>query len=165
MKKIIVFLFVVFFSALSSSYAQKPVTKMQSLYLYNFIKNIKWNNIEDKYLVGVFANESTVAAINDIIGIRKFNNKTIEVTKISSVAEAGKCQIVFVSSPFKSTIKQLNTPAVLKNTLIVSEEGGINNGASIAFILENSKLKFKINEPVCKASGLQVSATLLSLSQ
>ncbi|MCF6361618.1 MAG: YfiR family protein [Cyclobacteriaceae bacterium] len=165
MKKVIVFIFVIFFTGMSSSHAQQPVTKMQSLYIYDFIKNIKWNNVEDKYLVGVFADESTVAAINDVIGIRKFNNKTIEVTKVSTATEAGKCQIVFVSSPFKSTLKQLNTPSVLKNTLLVSEEGGINDGASIAFILENSKLKFKINESVCTASGLQVSATLLSLSQ
>lgn len=165
MQKIIVFILVLFFMAMSSSYAQQPVTKMQSLYLYNFIKNIKWSNVEDKYIVGVFGDKSTVAEINDVIGIRKFNNKDIEVIKVSSATEAAKCQIVFVSSRFKSTLKQLNTPSVLKNTLVVSEEGGINNGASIAFILENSKLKFKINEPVCKASGLQISATLLSLSQ
>ena len=51
----------------------------------------------------------------------------------------------------------------LKNTLIVSERGQLNNGASIAFIVENAKLKFKINEAACKTAGLQVSKGLISL--
>ncbi len=165
MKKTIALFFSLFLALASTGYSQHSITKMHSLYLYNFVKNIKWKNVEDKYLIGVFADEATVAEINNVIGLRKFNNKAIEVTKASSASEAGKYHIVFVSSKYKSTIKQLNTPTILKNTLVVSEQGGLNNGVSIAFILENSKLKFKINEPVCKASGLQISATLLSLSQ
>lgn len=145
--------------------AQESVTKMQSLYIYNFIKNIRWKNIEDKYVIGIFADDSKVADINSVIGIRKFNSKPIEVKKISSPTEAGKCQIVFVSNGYSSNIKQLNNPIVLKNTLLVSEQGGIEEGVSIAFMIEDTKLKFKINESVCKASGLQISATLLSLGQ
>ncbi len=165
MKKNIAIFFSLFFAVVSTCYAQQPVTKMHSLYLYNFIKNVKWKNIEDKYLIGVFADAGTVAEINNVIGIRKFNNKAIEVTKVSSASGAGKYQIIFVSSKYESIIEQLNTPTILKNTLVVSEQGAIRNGVSIAFILEGSKLKFKINEPVCKASDLQISATLLSLSQ
>ncbi len=165
MKKIIAIFFSLFFAVASTCYAQQTITKMQSLYLYNFVKNIKWKNIEDKYLIGVFADERVVAEMSHVIGIRKFNNKTIEVTKISSASEAGKYQIIFVSSKYKSTIKQLNTPTILKNTLVVSEQRDVSSGVSVAFFLEGPKLKFKINEPVCKASGLQVNATLLSLSQ
>jgi len=165
MKRIVIFSILISILFVTNTYGQQPITKMHSLYIYNFIKNIKWSNVDNKYMVGIFADDETVKEINNVIGIRNFNDKPIEVKKISSPTEAGNCHIVFVSTGFKSTLKQLNTPAVLKNTLVVSEEGGINNGASIAFLLDNSKLKFKINEPVCKSSGLQVSATLLSLSQ
>lgn len=163
MKKVILFSILASFIFVSATYAQQPITKMQSLYIYNFIKNIKWKNVEDKYVVGVFGDNTKVADINAVIGLRKFNSKSIEVKKITSAAEAGDCQIIFVSSDFKSSIENLNNPTVLKNTLLVSEEGGIESGVSIAFMLEGSKLKFKINEPVCKNSGLQISATLLSL--
>lgn len=165
MKKIAVIALLISTSIISSAYAQQSITKMQSLYIYNFIKNIKWKNIETKYVVGVFASDGTVTDITDVLGIRKVNGKSIEVKKISSVTEAGNCQVVFVSDSFKSNIPKMNNPAIHKNTLIISEKGGLDNGVSIAFILENSKLKFKINEQVCKASGLQISATLLSLSQ
>ena len=165
MKKVLLLSLLVSVILASTSYAQQPITKMQSLYIYNFIKNIKWKNVEEKYVVGVFGDDTKVADMQGVIGVRKFNSKAIEVKKITSVTEASNCQIVFVSSEFKSNIANLNNPTVLKNTLLVSEEGGIDSGVSIAFIQEDSKLKFKINEPVCKNSGLQVSATLLSLGQ
>ncbi len=166
MKKYIILSFTVFLLLSSTNtFAQQPITKMHSLYIYNFIKNVKWTNVGDSYIVGVFADDTTTEGIKTTIGSRTFNNKKIEVKKITSSSEAGDCHIVFVSTAQKSSIKQLATPNILKNTLLVSEEGGIGQGVSIAFLLDNSKLKFKINEPVCKSSGLQISATLLSLSQ
>ncbi len=166
MKKLLILSFTLFVLLFSTkTFAQQPITKMHSLYIYNFIKNIRWNNVGDTYIVGVFADATTTEVIKTTIGSRTFNNKKIEVKKIASATEAANCHIVFVSAPQKGSIKQLAAPNILKNTLIVSEEGGVGEGVSIAFLLDNSKLKFKINEPVCKSSGLQISATLLSLSQ
>lgn len=165
MKKNLFLSFILSALLFSNVSAQQPITKMHSLYIYNFIKNIKWTNVGDTYIVGVFADDATTKGIKTTIGSRTFNNKKIEVKKITTVSEAGDCHIVFVSTAQKGSIKQLVTPSIIKNTLVVSEEGGIGKGVSIAFLLDNSKLKFKINEPVCKSSGLQISATLLSLSQ
>ncbi len=147
----------------NSASAQTTVTKMQSLYIYNFIKNIKWKNIDDKYIVGMFANDATIEQFTAILGTRSFNGKMIEVKKILLPAQASNCHVVYVSSKLSSNIKKMHNSNVLKNTLVVSEKGGLENGASIAFVLENSRLKFKINEAACKTSNLQISASLLSL--
>lgn len=147
----------------ASASAQESVTRMHSLYIYNFIKNIKWKNIDDRYIIGVFAKDATVEQIATVLGTREFNGKSIEVKKLTSPSQVSNCHIVFVSSAFGSNVKKISESNVLKNTLLVSEKGELNNGASIAFILENSKLKFKINEDAFKTSNLQISATLLSL--
>lgn len=140
--------------------AQSSITKMQSLYMYNFIKNVQWSNVSDNYVIGVFAKEEIVKEISSILGSRKFNGKSITVKKITSAAQASSCHLVYVSSSYAKNIK---TMSALKNTLIVSEKGQINNGASIAFLMEGARLKFKINEAACKTAGLQVSTALLSL--
>jgi len=163
MKKLLVAIILSTMAFTTTVSAQTSMTKIQSLYIYNFIKNIQWQNVSDKYVIGVYANTTTVKEINDILGIRKFNGKSIEVKKISSPSQASSCHIVFVSASYGSNVKKIKEGANLKNTLIVSEKGQIKNGASIAFVLENSKLKFKINETACNASGLQVSKTLMSL--
>lgn len=163
MKKLLATFIIATMAFTTSVTAQTSITKVQSLYIYNFIKNIQWQNVSDKYIIGVYGSEDTANEINSILGIRKFNGKSIEVKRISSAAQVSNCHIVFVSASLGSNIKKIKEVANLKNTLIVSEKGHINSGASIAFVLENAKLKFKINETACSNSGLQVSQTLKSL--
>ena len=143
--------------------AQTSMTKIESLYIYNFIKNIQWSNVSDKYVIGVFANSTSYDELKGILSVRKFNGKAIEVKKLTSPAQASECHIVFVSQSNGGMVKKIVAGADTKNTLIVSERGQLNNGAGIAFVLANSKLQFKINQATCKAAGLQISASLLSL--
>jgi len=154
-------IFTIAFTATVS--AQTSITKVQSLYIYNFIKNIQWQNVSDKYIIGIYADDATVKEISEVLAVRKFNGKAIEVKKITSTSQASNCHIVYVSSAMSSNVKKMKESSNLTNTLIVSEKGELNNGAAISFVLENTSLKFKINEAACTASGLQVSKTLLSL--
>ncbi len=163
MKKVLVALLISLAGLAGTAQAQTSITKVQSLYLYNFIKNIQWNNVSDKYIIGVYANDATVKEISAVLSIRKFNGKAIEVKKITSPVQASNCHIVYVSAANAGKVKSIKTTANLKNTLVVSEKGQLNNGAAIAFVLENSKLKFKINQSACSASGLQISQSLIAL--
>ena len=143
--------------------AQTSMTKVESLYIYNFIKNIQWSNVNDKYIVGVFSDNDTFNELNTILSVRQFNGKNIEVKKLSAPTHASECHIVFVSQSSGSMVKKIVAEADTKNTLIVSERGQLNNGAGIAFVLDNSKLGFQINKEACSAAGLQISASLMSL--
>ena len=161
MKKVLVATLFTAVAFTTSVSAQTSITEVQSLYMYNFIKNIQWNNVSDTYTIGVYADDATVAEIKAVLGIRKFNGKSILVKKMTSAGQAPNFHIVYVSEANSSKIRAIKSS---KNTLVVSEKGQLNNGASIAFVLENSKLKFKINESACSASGLKISKTLMSLS-
>lgn len=163
MKKVLAVFIIAGLAFTSNVSAQTSITKVQSLYMYNFIKNIQWGNVSNTYVVGVYANDATVKEISAILGVRQFNGKKIEVKKITSPVQASNCHIVYVSASNSSNVAKIKQNANLTNTLIVSEKGQLKNGASIAFVLEDSKLKFKINESACTASGLQVSKTLMSL--
>ena len=150
-------------SIASLGHAQEAMVKVQSLYLYNFAKNIQWSNVSDKYVIGVYANQSVVDGLKAVLAVRQFNGKKFEIKKLSSPADASSCHIVFVGQNFGSTVKKIKDTADLKNTLVVSERGQLDKGAAICFVLQNSKLRFKINEAACKESGLLVSNDLLAL--
>lgn len=160
---IVALVLVVGLSAHQKVQAQASITKIESLYIYNFIKNIQWSNVNDKYIIGVYASSSVYNELKGILSVRKFNGKAIEVKKLTAPAQASECHIVFVSQSSGGMVKKIVATADTKNTLIVSERGQLNNGAGIAFVLMNSKLQFKINQAACKAAGLQISASLLSL--
>ncbi len=74
--------------------AQTSITKVQSLYMYNFIKNIQWNNMSDTYMVAALADDATVPEIKSVLSIRKFNGKTISVKKITSAKQASNFHLV-----------------------------------------------------------------------
>lgn len=160
---IIIIALIVGISSQNTIHAQTSMTKIESLYIYNFIKNIQWTNVSDKYIIGVFSNSATFDELSGILSVRKFNGKSIMVKKLSSPTQASECHVVFVSSTNGGMVKKIVAGADTKNTLIISERGQLNNGAGIAFVLANSKLQFKINQATCKAAGLQISASLLAL--
>jgi len=164
MRKPIALFIIITFGLIPNMYAQQSMTKMHSLYIYNFIKNIQWQNVGNKYVIGVYANNTTVEGMKSVLGARNFNGKILEIKRISSPTQASNCHIVFVSAANSSSIKKIKESANLANTLVVSEKGQLNNGAAIAFVLENAKLKFRINKAACDASGLKVSKALLALS-
>ncbi|MCF6359908.1 MAG: YfiR family protein [Cyclobacteriaceae bacterium] len=164
LKSLIIISFIILgVSSQNNLEAQTSMTKIESLYIYNFIKNIQWSNVSDKYIIGVYSSSTAFDELKGILSVRKFNGKSIEVKKLSSPAQASECHIVFVSQTNSGMVKKIVANADTKNTLIVSERGQLNNGAGIAFVLSNSKLGFKINQATCKAAGLQISASLLSL--
>ncbi|MCB0503884.1 MAG: YfiR family protein [Cyclobacteriaceae bacterium] len=150
-------------SVSNNTQAQATMTQVESLYIYNFIKNIQWNNVSDKYIIGVYANDETYDGFNKVLSVRKFNGKSIVLKKLDDASQASECHVVFVGQTNGSMVKKIVAEADTNNTLIVSERGQLNNGAGIAFVLVNSKLQFKINQDACKAAGLQISASLLSL--
>lgn len=160
---IIIIALIVGVSSQNTTQAQTSMTKIESLYIYNFIKNIQWTNVSDKYVIGVYSNSATFDELSGILSVRKFNGKSIEVKKLSAPTQASECHVVFVSASNGGMVKKIVAGANTSNTLIVSERGQLNNGAGIAFVLANSKLQFKINQATCKAAGLQISASLLSL--
>jgi hypothetical protein len=160
---IIVFALLLGISMQNTVSAQATMTQVESLYIYNFIKNIQWANVNDKYIIGVYSDGTTFDGLKKVLAVRKFNGKSIEVRHLKSPEEASECHVVFVDQTNSSMVKKIVASADTKNTLIVSERGQLNNGAGIAFVLSNSKLQFKINQDVCKASGLQISASLVSL--
>ncbi|MCK5468082.1 MAG: DUF4154 domain-containing protein, partial [Cyclobacteriaceae bacterium] len=49
------------------------------------------------------------------------------------------------------------------NTLLVTEDDLMNDGAAISFVFEQSKMKFKISRTKIEQVGLKVSGSLISM--
>jgi len=142
---------------------QEAITKIQSLYLYNFAKYIQWSNPGDKFIIGIFADNVSYKQLEAVLKNRKVGTQAIEVKKLSDASESSSCHIVFVDNSYSSTVKKIQESADLNNTLLVTAKDMTDRGAAISFVLKDSKLKFKINQDACRASGLQVSNNLLAL--
>ena len=152
----------IIFSLLFFAEAQAQVStrKLEAIYMYNFTKYINWQSGGGSgHTIGVWE-ESNVASE---LEANLKNKGGITVKVINSAAEAKQCQIVYLPKTKSAQLRELVSEAG-NDVLIVTEEDLAEKGASVSFVLDGSKLRFKINQGALDKAGLQASSSLLSLA-
>jgi hypothetical protein len=99
--------------------------------------------------------------LNKLAKSKMVNNQKIELKAVSSIAEAGKCNMLYLvgdnSSMLADAIKQYKG----KGTLVICERNGMGKaGATINFITSENKQAFELNNSSIQKLNLKVSADL-----
>ncbi len=163
-KLINIIAFVLLFSGVSESFSQvSNAYKIQSLFLYNFTKHVKWADTGDTFTVGIYGNSNAFAEIKKNLKDKQVWGKKIQIIEISSPAELSKCHIAYMPKSNKNKIIDIMEASDLSNTLLVTEDDLMKNGAAISFVYKESKMKFKISKTKIEQVGLKVSSSLISI--
>jgi hypothetical protein len=74
---------------MSAAYAQATVVyRIQSLFIYNFTKHVKWeNSVNESFTVGVFGNSLAYKEIKQNLEGKKAWGKNIKIIEIKSTQE------------------------------------------------------------------------------
>lgn len=157
--------FIMAFMGVSEVFSQTSnVYKVQSLFLYNFSKHVKWENSgNETFTIGVYGNPDAYAEIKKNLESKSIWGKNIKVVDITSNQELNNCHLAYIPKSDKKKILNLIGSTELSNTLLVTEDDLMNDGAAISFVFEQSKMKFKISKAKIEQVGLKVSSTLISI--
>ncbi|MBN1596669.1 MAG: YfiR family protein [Bacteroidales bacterium] len=143
------------------------ISSAQAMFIYNFLRHVKWpeGSTGSTFVIGIYGSSETHSQLLTYTTNRRVGTKPIEVKKISSVDEAVECQLVFVSANQSSKIPSFNSKIGNKPCLIISEtEGSTEIGATIEFLVIDSRLKFRINEAQAQKQRLVISRALLDMA-
>ena len=153
------------FVGLSEAFSQASnLYKIQSLFLYNFTKHVKWENSEGSALtIGIYGNPNAFSEIKTSLEKKMAWGKNIKIIEIVSPADMSKCHIAYMPQSNKKKIMDFIGSSDLSNTLLVTEGDLINDGAAISFIFEKSRMRFKISKTKIEQVGLKVSSSLISM--
>ena len=97
-------------------------------------------------------------------------NKTVEdhplvVKQFGSAAEASKSHILFISTSERGQLADLIKALEGSNVLTVGEMEQFNEkGGMINFVMEGTKMRFRINNQAATRAGLKISSKLLNLA-
>ena len=128
--------------------------------MYNFTKYINWQRTAGQgHTIGVWEESEVAAELQDNLK----NKGNIVVKTISTADEAKACEIIYLPKTKSAQLSQLMATAG-NDVLIVTEEDLAAKGASVSFVQDGSKLRFKINQGALDKAGLQASSSLLSLA-
>jgi hypothetical protein len=159
--------------AASASHAQTPKPseyQLKAAFLYNFAKFVDWPadaaaNDKAQFVIGILGDNPFGRDLENTVAGKKINDRPISIQLFHTAAEASHCQILFISSSekkrFTEIIQSLHTNAILT---VGETDRFIEAGGMVNFVLEDSKIRFRINDGAAKASRLKISSKLLSLA-
>jgi hypothetical protein len=147
--------------------ASDKISMAETMFIYNFLRHIEWpqGSTGEKFVIGVYGNASINGQLKEYTANRKVGSRSIVVKTVSSPGDAATCQVVFVPANEASRIAQLKSSLGNSPTLIIGEKEGSNaHGATIEFVLQGTKLNFRIDESKARSQNLSISRALLDMS-
>ncbi|MEO8795217.1 MAG: YfiR family protein, partial [Daejeonella sp.] len=157
-----------------SSFTQmRPVNEYQvkAAFIYNFTRFIDWpaetnTGSAGPFIIKIWGDDQFSTYINDLVKGEKLGGRAIIVQRIDNVKEINQCNILFVSASRAADVKDLLPELNRKRILTVSDAANFARwGGIIRFFKEGNNLRLQINIDEAKASRLNISSKLLSLSK
>ncbi len=162
MKKKILLILIVF--GLFAQYSISQEAKYKASFTLSFIRYIGWPEASTKgdFVIGVLRNTEIADMLKAQASGKKFGFQDVIIKEFKNVEEITACQVIFISSNinFSRNASQI-MQKIGENALIIGEnEGAINYGAMINFVIREDKLKFEISKSNASKAGLQISSKL-----
>lgn len=141
--------------------------KIKAVFIYNFTKYIEWPQTykEGDFTIGIIGETPLYSELIKMTETKKVANQTLEVKKFTSPSEVTKCHILYVSREKSSTLTDVLKKVKNNSTLLVTEENGLmEKGAGINFIIKDNRQKFELNKGNVEKYKLKVSSNLEALA-
>ncbi len=96
---------------------------------------------------------------------KKIGNQPILVKKFNSATEIEKCHLLYLTRSKSNELSDVLKKTKSGGTLVVTEqEGLVDKGAGINFVVRDNKQKFELNTKSLTCQKLKVSSNLEALA-
>ncbi|OFX77608.1 MAG: hypothetical protein A2X12_09150 [Bacteroidetes bacterium GWE2_29_8] len=167
MKKIEFALIVVLVSFSILSFSQVNNAKIQAVFTYNYTKLVLWPDAyrTGDFVIGVIGNGNIVNELENMAKTKKVGSQNIVVKNYGSVENISKCHILVITASQSGKISAAVAKSSQYATLVITENnGGIDKGSCINFVVADGKQKFEVSEANASKRGLKISNDLVKLA-
>jgi hypothetical protein len=164
MKRLLLIIVTLFM--LSNIGLAQNTAKIQSIFIYNFIKLIEWPSSykSGTFNIVVLGNDPIYNELVQLAKAKKAGSQSIKVTKANDLGEVGNPHILYVPKAKANQVAPAKGSIGTKSTLLISDSNsGIADGADINFLIVGNKPKFEITTQGANAKKLKISSSLLNL--
>jgi hypothetical protein len=163
MKKTLVLL--LFVLSFLTSHAQNY--KLHSLFIFSFTRYVQWpeSHNQGDFEIVVLGDTPLTDELKTMAQAKKVGDRPIKISKINSIGELKKCNILFIPASKSAMIAEVLGKVSAQPVLIVTEETGMGaKGSNINFITKDGKLAFELNQNTLTKQNLKVSNELSRLA-
>ena len=145
--------------------------RIKAAFIYHFSQFVDWpqNTFaapDSPFIIGVLGENPFGADLEQTIHGKSMGTHPLVVRFLGSSDEAAtQCKMLFISSSMQKQFPRIMAGLAASGTLTVGESDKFNeSGGMIQFVMEGTKIRFRINEDAAQQAGLKISAKLLSLA-
>ena len=146
-----------------------PSTEYQikAVFLFNFAQFVDWPpsafpDAQSPLVIGVLGRNPFEGALDEAVRGEKANGRPFLVQRFNRVEEIQACHILFVSRSEAGRLPAILNALQGRSILTVRDTDGFaEEGGMIRFVMEQNKVRFRINLDAAKAAGLTLSSKLL----
>jgi hypothetical protein len=145
--------------------------QIKAAYMYNFSKFVDWpastfDSPAQPIVFCIVGQTPLTRALEDTLAGKVVDQRPLVFRQLSDSKQAGKCQVLFISSPDKKPLRQALDEVKSFNLLTVGEaENFTNEGGVIRFLLDAGRVHLEFNLDAADAARLRISSKLLSLGK
>jgi hypothetical protein len=155
---------------------QSPATPQQAseyqlkaAFLLNFTKFVEWpatafEEAGSPIAICILGDDPFGATLNQLVEGEVVNGRKVAAVRIRRAPPPKSCQVLFVGGSEKDVSKIL--AGLGPGVLTVGEGAGfLRDGGMIAFVMENRRVRFEINQGAATNASLTMSSRLLSVAR
>jgi len=155
--------------AVSAAADSEVEIRVKAAFIYNFARFVDWpantNSTSGAVRIGILGNGPLELPLKQVVQGKSANGKRIEVVPLSSMSDAGHCDILLIEPSESKRIAEIVQALAGKPVLTVcSGEPCIRDGGMIAFEIVNDSVRFQINQEAAEHAGLKLSSQLLKVA-
>jgi hypothetical protein len=143
--------------------------QVKAVFLLNFTKFIEWPKSafaapDSPINICVMGDDPFGKMLGQVLTGEVVSGRRVEAERVKAVPAPKTCQVLFVSGQEKEAMKSL---AQMGPGVLTVGEGQtfLSDGGMIAFVIENRRVRFGINETAAANAGLIVSSKLLKIAK
>lgn len=151
--------------------AQQPsASDVEAAFLLNFTKFIEWpqnafSDAASPFAICVIRQDPFGHTLDDMVAGETVGARKLVVRRLADApAEPGACQVVFLGVPrdeARGILVRLGSGIL---TVGVGD-ASLREGAMVAFVIDNRRVRFDINQELAEKNGLKLSSRLLTVAR
>jgi hypothetical protein len=153
---------------LAPSHAATPSEyQVKAVFLYNFSRFVEWPESAfpapgKPFVVGVFGHDPFGGELEAVMRGETVRGHPLEVRRVASLAEAERCQILFIHRSEEDRLNEVVAALSSQATLTVTDAAGAaRRGVMVRLVSVEGRIRLRIDLDSARAAQLTISSGLL----
>ncbi|MEJ1972225.1 MAG: YfiR/HmsC family protein [Lacunisphaera sp.] len=144
-----------------------PEYQVKAVFLFNFAQFVDWpdqtfSDAGAPLVIGVLGDDPFGAYLDELVRNEKIGKHPLAVRRFGRVQDITECHILFVSRAEAGQFDRIAAELKDRSLLTVGDTDSFKpHGGMVRFVMENGKIRLRINVESAKACGLTISSKLL----